>query len=374
MEKLKALAVIVALVLCSACAAQKAAGPGCKPMVDVQKYQQKAENLLVLLDSSETMSGNIGAKAKLCIAKDAVRRMGQCIPTDVKVTSGLRNFGHGLYLFSIFQTDLMYGMAPHSQDALNAALCKISSATGNTPMVKAINAAAEDLGGAQGRTALVIVTDGSPTDGDAVAAVANLKKAMGDNLCVFAVQIGDDLDKKMFLDKVVKAGGNGFVANAAQLAGCESMTDFVEKVLFTKCMYDEDLDEVCDAADKCPNTPRGAEITAAGCIPAILFDYNKAIIKKCAAKKLDELAHVLNAAENMTVNIELKGYTDITGSERYNVALGSKRAQAVKDYLIKRGVKSSRLAVRGYGEAPPVDTNDTASGRANNRRVEFACE
>lgn len=372
MAKIKALAVVAALVFCAGCAAQKAAGPGCKPMVDVQKYAQKAENFLVLLDSSETMGGMIGSKSKLCIAKDAVRRMGQCIPGDVKLTGGLRNFGHGFYLFSIFQTDLIYGMTGYSNDGLQAALCKITSATGNTPMVKAINAAAGDLQGLPGRTSLILVSDGASTDGDAVAAVANLKKAMGANLCVYVIQIGDD--NTSYLDNIVKAGGCGFMTNAGNLAKCEAMTDFVEKVIFTKCINDEDMDAVCDENDKCPSTPRGAVITASGCIPAILFDYNMAAIKKPAAAQLDELAKVLNAGENMSINIELKGYADNHGAERYNVALGSKRAQAAKDYLIKRGVKSSRLAVRGYGEAPPVDTNDTAAGRANNRRVEFACE
>ena len=78
--QMKALAVLVALVFCVGCAAQKAAGPGCKSMVNVQKYKQKAENFLVLFDSSETMGGKIGEKQKLAIAKDAVTCMNQCMP------------------------------------------------------------------------------------------------------------------------------------------------------------------------------------------------------------------------------------------------------------------------------------------------------
>ena len=372
--QMKALAVLVALVFCAGCAAQKAAGPGCKSMVNVQKYKQKAENFLVLFDSSETMDGKVGEKQKLCIAKDAVKCMNQCIPADVKLTGGLRTFGHGYYLFSIFQTDLIYGMTAYSQDGLRGALCKINVATGNTPMVKAIDAAAEDLKGVQGRTALILVTDGKPTDGDPVAAAERLKKAMGANICIYAIQIGDDFDNKKLLEKVVKAGGCGFVANAGNLAGCEPMTDFVERVLFDKCITDTDGDGVCEENDKCPNTPKGAAINESGCIPGVLFDYNQAIIKKKAAAQLDDLAKVLNAPENLNISVELKGYTDSSGSERYNVSLGSKRAKAVKEYLINRGVKSSRLAIRGYGESPPVDSNTTAAGRANNRRVEFACE
>ncbi len=119
-------------------------------MVNVQKYKQKAENFLVLFDSSETMAGKVGEKQKLAIAKDAVTCMNQCMHGDVKLTGGLRTFGHGYYLFSIFQTDLIYGMTAYSQDGLKGALCKIDLASGNTPMVKAINAAAEDLEGVAG--------------------------------------------------------------------------------------------------------------------------------------------------------------------------------------------------------------------------------
>ena len=373
--QMKALAVVIALVFSFGCAAQKAAGPPvCKPEVNVQKYKQKAENFLVLFDSSETMSGKIGEKQKLAIAKCVVASMNQCIPPELKLTGGLRTFGHGYYLFSIFQTDLIYGMTAYSPDGLKGALCKIDLASGNTPIVKAITAAAGDLKGVQGRTALILVSDGKSTDGDAVAAAEKIKKALGDSLTIYAIQIGDDYEIKKVLEKIVKAGGSGFATTADKLVGCGPMTDFVEKVFFTKCINDGDLDEVCDETDKCPNTPRGAAINESGCIPVVLFDYNQAVIKKKAASQLDDLAKVLNAPENLNIAVELKGYTDSTGSERYNVALGSKRAKAVKDYLINRGVKSSRLAIRGYGEAPPVDINTTAAGREKNRRVEFACE
>jgi OOP family OmpA-OmpF porin len=292
----------------------------------------------------------------------------------VKLTGGLRTFGHGYYLFSIFQTDLIYGMTAYSQDGLKGALCKIDLASGNTPMVKALNAAAGDLQGVAGRTALILVTDGSPTDGDAVAAAEKLKKAMGDKLCIYAIQIGDDYAKKMLLEKIVKAGGCGFVANADKLAGCEPMTDFVERVLFDKCVKDTDGDGVCEEADACPKTPRGAKVDAYGCWSMILFDYNKAVIKKSARPALDEVANVLTAVDNADAKIVIKGYADSTGSDRYNESLSNKRAQAVREYLMNRGIKSSRLATKALGSTNPVAENTTAAGRAKNRRVEFAAE
>jgi len=178
----------------------------------------------------------------------------------------------------------------------------------------------------------------------------------------------------MLLEKVVKAGGCGFVANADKVAGCEPMTDFVERVLFDKCVKDTDGDGVCEEADACPKTPRGAKVDEYGCWSMVLFDYNKAVIKKSARPTLDEVANVLTAVDNADAKIVIKGYADSTGSERYNESLSNKRAQAVREYLMNRGIKSNRLATKALGSTNPVAENTTAEGRAKNRRVEFAAE
>ena len=68
----------------------------------------------------------------------------------------------------------------------------------------------------------------------------------------------------------------------------------------------------------------------------------------------------------------LAGYTDSTGSDEYNLALSRRRAQAVADYLANQNVNSTRFTVQGFGKSDPVASNDTAEGRAENRRVEVA--
>ena len=73
--------------------------------------------------------------------------------------------------------------------------------------------------------------------------------------------------------------------------------------------------------------------------------------------------------DNPSVSVE--GYTDAQGSTEQNQHLSQKRAQAVADQLIARGVDKSRVSVSGKGESAPVADNDTADGRANNRRVEI---
>jgi len=71
------------------------------------------------------------------------------------------------------------------------------------------------------------------------------------------------------------------------------------------------------------------------------------------------------------VEVEIRGYTDNIGSWKYNLRLSQKRAEAVRQYLINRGIDPKRLRAVGYGEANPIATNATAKGRAENRRIEF---
>jgi outer membrane protein OmpA-like peptidoglycan-associated protein len=65
----------------------------------------------------------------------------------------------------------------------------------------------------------------------------------------------------------------------------------------------------------------------------------------------------------------LQGYTDSTGSDKYNLVLSDKRANSVRDYLVSRNVKPEQLSARGYGKADPIASNATPDGRAKNRRV-----
>ena len=102
----------------------------------------------------------------------------------------------------------------------------------------------------------------------------------------------------------------------------------------------------------------------------ILFDVNKSSLKDYSKAELTKLATILNKYDD--TNILLAGHTDSTGSDQYNLELSQRRAQSVSDYLSIKNVNPERFAVQGYGESDPVARNDTADGRAQNRRVEVA--
>lgn len=102
----------------------------------------------------------------------------------------------------------------------------------------------------------------------------------------------------------------------------------------------------------------------------ILFDVNRANLKDDSRAELTKLATILNKYDD--TNILLAGHTDATGSDQYNLELSRRRAQSVSDYLSVQNVNSERFTVQGYGESDPIASNETADGRAQNRRVEVA--
>ena len=102
----------------------------------------------------------------------------------------------------------------------------------------------------------------------------------------------------------------------------------------------------------------------------ILFDVDQSTVKGQYKSELTELSRILNKYED--TNILLVCYTDSTGSENYNLGLSKKRAASVADYLATQNVNPGRFTTEGHGEDHPVATNETAEGRAQNRRVEVA--
>ena len=101
----------------------------------------------------------------------------------------------------------------------------------------------------------------------------------------------------------------------------------------------------------------------------IYFDFDRTTLKSESFVELNKVVDFLKL--NETVEIEISGHTDNKGADTYNETLSQGRSQSVVDYLASQGIDSARLTARGYGEAKPIDTNDTEAGRANNRRVEF---
>ena len=99
------------------------------------------------------------------------------------------------------------------------------------------------------------------------------------------------------------------------------------------------------------------------------FDFDKAVLKPEGKAKLDDLTSKVKGI-NLEVIIAV-GHTDSVGTDAYNQKLSVKRAEAVKAYLVSKGIETNRVYTEGKGEAQPVADNKTKEGRAKNRRVEI---
>lgn len=147
------------------------------------------------------------------------------------------------------------------------------------------------------------------------------------------------------------------------------------------CDKDTDLDGVPDYMDECPLVPgvkenkgcpqvkRAVTTLLKKAMSGIEFETGKAVILKKSYSILDEIAKVF--IENKDYIVEVQGHTDNVGNAEVNMYLSEKRAQAVREYLIKKGVDAKRLTANGYGSSQPIADNTTKAGRAKNRRVEF---
>lgn len=111
-------------------------------------------------------------------------------------------------------------------------------------------------------------------------------------------------------------------------------------------------------------TERGLVLT----LGDVLFDFDKASLKPGGVRAVNKLAQFMQ--EYPDRNIMIEGFTDSVGPADYNEKLSRRRANSVRQALVNKGISSSRIRIRGYGEKYPVASNNTEAGRQQNRRVE----
>ena len=132
--------------------------------------------------------------------------------------------------------------------------------------------------------------------------------------------------------------------------------------------------EVKAAATPAAATPAAAAAAAAAANKVTyaadaFFDFDKAVLKTEGKAKLDDL---VSKVKNITLEVIIAvGHTDSVGSDAYNQKLSVSRAEAVKAYLVSKGIEKSRVYTEGKGEKQPVADNKTNEGKAKNRRVEI---
>ncbi len=131
---------------------------------------------------------------------------------------------------------------------------------------------------------------------------------------------------------------------------------------------------ICDPEKKMPPPPPVAQVPPP--TPRRLvtlhgpqFDFDKSALKPEGKRMVDTAVKAMRDDPNMRVSVE--GHTDSVGSDAYNQRLSERRANTVRDYMVAQGIAGGRITAVGFGESKPVASNETAAGRAENRRVDI---
>jgi OOP family OmpA-OmpF porin len=336
--------IMAGILMIGGCALQQPVPPPStfevKPLVK-EMWTPKADNLVLVLDASSSMAQNHNGLEKFAIGRRMLARFNKTMP-DLSINVALRSFGHSLS-YSLQSTVPVYGPSPYSRPGVANALSLIVPAGGPSPMEKSLQAVADDLQGAAGKIALVVVSDGKDMGNAPMDAARELNDRYGDRLCIYTVLIGDDPAGRTLLSGISQVTGCGQAITADDVDTGATMADFVTTVLL-------------DKADS-------------WVFKDIKFESDKAVLITSSYPTLDRILQILR--DNPELSVEIEGHTDSTASAVYNIDLSQRRAQAVLQFLLDKGIAPSRLTARGYGEGRPIDTNDTEEGKANNRRVEL---
>jgi outer membrane protein OmpA-like peptidoglycan-associated protein len=149
----------------------------------------------------------------------------------------------------------------------------------------------------------------------------------------------------------------------AEAAAAKAKADEATKVAQSAEQVREKLRQQLNSVLATSETARGLIVNMSD----VLFDTGKYTLKPSAQISLAKVAGILEAYPGLKVQVE--GYTDSTGTPEFNQTLSQNRAQAVRDFLVSQGVSPNNITSQGFGEADPVADNTSASGRAQNRRV-----
>lgn len=323
-------------------------------------YVSSVDNFIIILDASSSMDDMYNGNKKFTVARELVKRLGQTLP-ELGQNAGLRSFGHNQQV-SDKLTVLFYGMEKYTQRGLTEKLDLITAAGGTSPMHKALTEARQDLDGFSGKTAVIIISDGQPemslSSPITLEAAQALKDQKGMDLCFYPIFVGDDENGAILMDDIARIGSCGFVTKADNLLTGSGMGQFVKDVFLT-----EKVKVIVEAPVVTPVVEKVWVVNEA------YFDFDKIIIKPAGFDYLDKVVGVLKSRPDLFAKIQ--GHTDSIGTKAYNEVLSLRRAEAVRTYLIDKGIDENRLSCEGFGFSNPVASNKTDKGRALNRRVEI---
>jgi OOP family OmpA-OmpF porin len=227
---------------------------------DPDYWVPKVDRFVLIMDDSQSMSDKYRREIKLDMALALARSLNASIP-ELDYDAGLRSFGQGRCLPREPST-MLTGIERYATQGFADALDTIDCAGGYSPLHIALDAGLDDLAGADGQTAVIIVSDGRHMGKKTLAAARRLKERFGDELCFYPILIGYDLKGENVLQQIASMSGCSEMLRGEELVSRAAMGDLVKRALIDP---DSDGDGVADHMDECPDTPRGVEVDAVGC-------------------------------------------------------------------------------------------------------------
>ncbi len=339
-----------------------------------EAYVPRVESFVILVDGSSSMRAKTHGIDKIDVARAAAQNLARAIP-PLDYRGGVRAFGQERQ-YPVGETTLLYGMDRYSQSRARDAIDRIECSYGDSPLATALDAAAHDLAGAAGETAVFLVSDGLEMGDDEVAAARRLHQRA--NACIYAIQVGVSRDGTEMLQRIVDAAGCGEVVPVWDLQQKQAMAHVVISALL---LGDGDHDGVPDNKDRCLDTAAGTPVDANGCPPKglevtsdlwrlpVRFAFDSTVIEGEYQQALDDIAVYMK--RNPHVRMVVEGHADGMGDATYNQRLSERRAQVTRDYLVSRGVAADRMSIEAFGASQPIADNDSRASRAKNRRTQF---
>jgi len=317
------------------------------------------DNFIFLIDQSGSMYQEFGdPQLKMAVAKNVSLRINNLIPQPNYKGA---NYTAALELFAPVQE--LYAPSPYDRARMGTALTSIKNdqeVFGRvTPMGPGIASLDPVLAKMSGNTAVILVSDGMANQGRDPVAEAKAIYSKYPNTCIHIISVADTKDKegKAILTAINKLNNCSIMVEGLTLdANQAALEKFVRDVFCTPRKEVAAKEEVM-------------------VLRGINFDFDKSNIKPQWAVVLDEAVRIMKERPDMKVMIE--GHTDSKGTDAYNQKLSERRAQAVFNYFVAKGISSSRMQTIGYGETRPIASNtkpngsDNPEGRAINRRVEL---
>jgi OOP family OmpA-OmpF porin len=322
-----------------------------KKVVVEEDFIKTADNFLILFDTSSSMAEFVDKGAKVT-KYDTARKI---LKEKLAMLPDL-GYNSGLYTFAPYK--VLYPMGPFDKGKYTQAVNSLpAQPKGPTFLAESLRKIEPEIKNLPGKTVVFIFTDGTADFAGATKDPEDYTQALADKYNVCFYMIGDATNNRSAKR----------LTDMAKANACSRVIPFKQFVdnpnYITGALY------VVKASERI-ETITETRITGLK-IGDVLFDFNRDDIQPQYGEELQALGGFLK--KNPNAYALLVGYTDSVGPEEYNLNLSNRRADSVAAYLMNNyGVKQDQIVVNWYGEANPVASNDTAEGRAQNRRVEVA--